>query len=37
MSFLGYLFPRPGSYRNLDLSIPSNDNQFVSTPGQVAF
>ncbi len=31
MSFLGHLFPLPGSYRNLGLSIPSNDNQYVST------
>ncbi len=37
VSFFGHLFPLPGSYRNLGLSIPSNDNQFVSTPGQVAF
>ena len=37
VSFLGHLFPLPGSYRNLGLSIPTNGNQFVSTPGQVAF
>ena len=37
VSFFGHLFPLPGSYRNLGLAIPSNDNQFVSTPGQVAF
>ncbi len=37
VSFLGHLFPLPGSYRNLGLSIPSNDNQFVSTPGQASF
>ena len=37
VSLFGHLLPLPGSYRNLSLSIPSNDNQFVSTPGQVAF
>ena len=35
VSFLGHLFPLPGSYRNLGLS--SDKRQFVSTPGQVAF
>ena len=37
VNFFGHLFPLPGSYRNLNLPIPSNGNQFVSTPGQVAF
>ncbi len=37
VSFFGHLFPLPGSYRNLHLTIPSTSNQFVSTPGQVAF
>jgi WD40 repeat protein len=37
VNFFGHLFPLPGSYRNLNLAIPSNGNQFVSTPGQVAF
>lgn len=37
VNFWGHLFPLPGSYRNLNLAIPSNDNQFTSTPGQVAF
>jgi 6-phosphogluconolactonase (cycloisomerase 2 family) len=37
VNFFGHLLPLPGSYRNLNLSIPSNGNQFVSTPGQVAF
>jgi DNA-binding beta-propeller fold protein YncE len=37
VNFFGHLFPLPGSYRNLHLAIPSNENQFVSTPGQVAF
>ena len=37
VNFFGRLFPLPGSYRNLNLAIPSNNNQFTSTPGQVAF
>ncbi len=37
VNFFGHLFPLPGSYRNLNLAIPSNGNQYVSTPGQVAF
>ena len=37
VNFFGRLFPLPGSYRNLNLAIPSNNNQFASTPGQVAF
>ena len=37
VSAYGHLFPLPWSYRNLGLTIPSNGNQYVSTPGQVAF
>jgi 6-phosphogluconolactonase (cycloisomerase 2 family) len=33
----GYLFPLPGSNRNLGLTIPTGPTQFTSTPGQVAF
>ena len=36
-SFFGHLIPLPGSNRNLNLTIPSDGNQFTSTPGQVAF
>ena len=37
VSFFGHLIPLPGSNRNLNLTIPSDGNQFTSTPGQVAF
>ena len=37
VSFFGHLFPLPGSSRNLNLTIPSDANQFTHTPGQVAF
>jgi hypothetical protein len=37
VSFLGRLFPLPGSNRSLGFTVPSGPTQFVSTPGQVAF
>jgi 6-phosphogluconolactonase (cycloisomerase 2 family) len=37
VSFLGRLFPLPGSNRSLGITVPSDTTQFVSTPGQVAF
>ena len=37
VSAFGHLFPLPWSYRNLGLTIPSDDTQYVNTPGQVAF
>jgi 6-phosphogluconolactonase (cycloisomerase 2 family) len=37
VSFLGRLFPLPGSNRSLGFTVPSGATQFVSTPGQVAF
>jgi 6-phosphogluconolactonase (cycloisomerase 2 family) len=37
VSFLGRLFPLPGSNRPLGITVPSDSTQFVSTPGQVAF
>jgi 6-phosphogluconolactonase (cycloisomerase 2 family) len=37
VSFLGHLFPLPGSHRNLGLTIPTDTTQFTHTPGQVAF
>jgi 6-phosphogluconolactonase (cycloisomerase 2 family) len=37
VSFLGYLFPLPGSNRPLGFAVPGDTTQFVSTPGQVAF
>ena len=37
VSFFGHLIPLPGSNRDLKLTIPSDGNQFTSTPGQVAF
>ncbi len=36
-SISGRLYPLPGSYRNLGLTIPTDGNQFTHTPGQVAF
>jgi DNA-binding beta-propeller fold protein YncE len=36
-SFLGHLFPVPGSNRNLGLTIPTDTTQFTHTPGQVAY
>ena len=35
VSAFGHLFPLPWSYRNLGLTIPSDDTQYVNTPGQV--
>ena len=37
VSFLGHLFPLPGSNRSLGVTVPSGTTQFLSTPGQVAF
>jgi hypothetical protein len=37
VSFLGRLYPLPGSNRNLGLTIPTDTTQFTHTPGQVAF
>jgi len=36
-ALFGHLFPLPGSYRGLGLTIPTDANQFTHTPGQVAF